>query len=137
MLVFSDTEIVVNMKKALIVDDDPSSAQLIARFLEPLDYEAEIAFSGAEAVECLNESTFDIVISDVRMPGGSGIDLLREMHGLNKRVPIVLVSAVAESAKAQAKALGADAFLDKPFTKEGLTEVVRQLEKTPHEPAKH
>ena len=118
------------MKKALIVDDDPSSAQLMARFLEPLEYESEYASCGAEALEKIGAAEFDIVISDVRMPSGSGIDLLRELHGLGSTVPVVLVSAVGDAAKSQAKALGADAFIAKPITRESLAEVVREIETT-------
>jgi CheY-like chemotaxis protein len=116
-------------KMALIVDDDPSTCQLVARYMTALDYQADIALSGAEALCKLRSGQrYNLVISDVRMPNGSGIDLLREMQIGIQHIPVILISAERAGAKNQAKAMGADAFLLKPFTREELADLVHGIE---------
>lgn len=114
------------MKRVLIVDDDITTAQLIERFMED-DFVSDIALSGVEAMNHLSATNYDLVISDVRMPNGSGIDVLRALQGHARKVPIILISAETEGAKLQAKALGADAFLLKPLTRECLKEALARL----------
>lgn len=117
------------MKKVLIVDDDRDAAELVARYIASLNYAAEIALSGAEALDRLQGEAFDMVISDVRMSNGSGIDLLRVVKQSKMEIPVLLMSADAKAVKAQAKAMKAD-FIAKPLTKESLSEAVRRLEST-------
>ncbi len=121
------------MKRILVVDDDPSSIELLIRFLKPWKCEVEVAFSGGEAVEKLQGGNFPyhLVISDIRMPHGTGIDLLREIQILRKRpgekaMPVILMSALGKVAQEQAKALGAE-FLEKPITRESLSTVLARV----------
>jgi two-component system response regulator HydG len=94
-----------------------------------LEYQTELALSGAEALSKLRSGQrYNLVISDVRMPNGSGIDLLREMQTGTQHIPVILISAERAGAKDQAKAMGADAFLLKPFTREELGDVIREVE---------
>lgn len=117
-------------KRILIVDDDAEATEIVARYLTKLGFLYESVFCGAEAMEKMKSGAFDAVISDVRMPFGSGIDLLREMHAEQVRIPIILMSADEEGVKAQAKALGADAFVSKPLRIESLRDVMTQLHLT-------
>ncbi len=115
------------MNRILIVDDDPEATELVARYLRPRGFKVDMAFSGADALLALEQEDFDLVISDVRMPYGSGIDLLREMEKLDYHVPVILMSAGAKPAEAQAKAAGAEAYLNKPLVKEELEQTIERL----------
>ena len=115
------------MKRVLVVDDEPSAAELTIRYLRPRGFDVEAVYSGLEAVERIRSTTFDLVISDVRMPNGTGIDVWRELQRLPKKVPLILMSADTTGAKAQAKALGADAFIGKPLDRDALLNAVERL----------
>ena len=115
------------MKRILVVDDDPSVADLMMRFLQPHGYEVDAAFSGGQAVGMLQANAYDLVVSDVRMPNGSGIDVLRELQKAPARIPVVLMSADMNGAKAQAKMLGAEAFLPKPYSDDQLLHTLSQV----------
>lgn len=112
------------VKHVLVADDDADALALISRYLEPLGVQIDVAFSGREALDKVQRNHYDLVISDVRMPNGTGIDLLREMKNLKENMPVILISAAAASAKEQAKAMGADAFLAKPLEREELAHTV-------------
>jgi len=115
------------MARILIVDDDPFATELIARYLRPRGFTVQVAFSGADALSAIRDSDFDLVISDIRMPYGSGIDLLRELEHHPKHVPVILMSAGAKPAEMQAKAAGAQAYLNKPLVKEDLEREIERL----------
>ncbi|MBM3846965.1 MAG: response regulator, partial [Verrucomicrobia bacterium] len=67
----------IHRSKILIVDDDPGQRSLLNSFLQGQGFQTEIAASGAEALEALSKYPADILISDVRMPGMSGLETLR------------------------------------------------------------
>lgn len=115
------------MARILIVDDDPFATELVARYLRPRGFAVQVAYSGADALNAIKEADFDLVISDVRMPYGSGIDLLRELEHHPKHVPVILMSAGAKPAEMQAKAAGAEAYLNKPLVKEELEREIERL----------
>ena len=61
----------------LIVDDDPEMGRLIKKFLHREDYHVQTALNGSEALPLFQEQAFDLVISDLKMPGMSGFELIR------------------------------------------------------------
>lgn len=104
-----------------IVDDDDSFRRATMSFVRSLGYRAA-PFASAEAFlksDYLSEA--DCLISDIQMPGMSGIDLQSELIAQGNGVPVIFVTAFPE-AKAKVKALSAGAigFLDKPFGDENL-----------------
>jgi two-component system, NtrC family, response regulator HydG len=113
-------------KRILLVDDSPESLLLSARYFKRHGFEVTVALCGIEAIELLRDNVFHVIVSDVLMPDGSGVDILREMHIERNNTPIVLISADAR-AKEQAKALGADAFIQKPLDMDQLHELVERL----------
>ncbi|MEK7358449.1 MAG: response regulator [Bdellovibrionota bacterium] len=115
------------MTRVLIVDDDPFATELVARYLRPRGFTVQVAYSGSDALTAIQKVDFDLVISDVRMPYGSGIDLLRELERFPRHVPVILMSAGAKPAEMQAKAVGADAYLAKPLVKEDLEREIERL----------
>ncbi|HEY6329046.1 MAG TPA: response regulator [Blastocatellia bacterium] len=115
--------------RVLIVDDDQGSRDLLSEVLVANGYLVGAAVDGAAAREELaRDGGYQIVVADLRMPNGSGLDLLRELRKRNEGQDLVLMSSFMTGAeKEQALALGARALLEKPFRLNELVEVVNQL----------
>jgi CheY-like chemotaxis protein len=81
--------------RILVVDDETAQRELLAGFLRKQGHAVLVAASGAEAVARLRAGQVDLVLSDCRMPGMSGLDLLRALRGINPEVPLLLMTATA------------------------------------------
>ncbi len=109
------------MSHLLIVDDDPNTLASLARAFRLNGHEATVADSAARALELLRAQTFDLVFSDVVMPGRDGIALLEDIRGLGVTTPVVMISGQATLDMAvRATRLGALDFLEKPLSTEKL-----------------
>ena len=117
--------------RVLIVDDEPYVCQLIARYLTSEGYECCEAHSGESAVKHLVTDGFHLVISDIMMPGMSGIDLLGIIRSRFPDVAVVMVTALDDRKTAtHALELGAYGYIVKPFDKsEVLISVDNALER--------
>lgn len=99
----------------LVVDDDPEARRSLSRQLRNLGYYVDVAQSGVEAVDYIDQTSYDVVVSDIKMPGMDGIQLLREVRRHDLHVPVVLLTgAPAVSTAAQAVQYGAFHYLTKP-----------------------
>lgn len=119
------------MANILIVDDEQSYRQLLSMVFEGGGHNIRTAMNGRQAIDLLNESPADIIISDVKMPDMDGIEMLREVRETLPDLGVVLMTAFAsvETAR-EAFKLGADDFIQKPFDVEELKLIVRKtLEK--------
>ncbi|MCU1429406.1 MAG: Response regulator with domain [Actinomycetia bacterium] len=104
------------MERVLVVDDDEQVRSLLGRFLGRRGYVLSFASSPAEALDTISGGNVDLVLSDVKMPGGSGIQLLETLRERNVDVPVVMVSGVSDPDFADtALALGASGYVTKPF----------------------
>lgn len=111
----------------LVVDDDPTMLRSLERPLVELGFDVVTARDGAQAVERVSERGFDVIVSDIGMPGMDGIQLLREIREHDLHVPVVLVTgAPAVSTAVQALEYGAFHYLTKPVT---LPELEKILDK--------
>ena len=112
--------------KILIVDDDQGSRDLLSEVLASNGYAVAAVPDGASAREELaRDGGYEIVIADLRMPNGSGLDLLRELRRSNRQQELILMSSfMTGNEKQQALQLGARALLDKPFRLSQLLEAV-------------
>lgn len=111
-------------KRMLVVDDEEGPRQSLNMIFCD-DYDVTIATSGEEAVEFSAEQPFDLVITDIRMRGMSGIDVLREVKKLDKYTEVIVLTAyeTLETAR-QAISLGASEYLKKPFDLDHIQTVV-------------
>jgi two-component system response regulator HydG len=109
------------MARVLVVDDDPSMTSLLRDQLARRDFEVLMAASVDEALECLASESFDVVVTDVRMKGASGIELCERVAADRPSVPVVVITAFGslDTAVAAIRA-GAHDFLAKPFEIEEL-----------------
>ncbi len=115
----------------LIVDDEPFVRDILKRWLTEEGYRCDTAESGEEALIKLQTQPFELLISDIMMPGMSGLELLREVKASFPHVAVVMITAVddRETAVATLK-LGAYAYIIKPFDhNEVLINVVNALER--------
>ncbi|WP_417909267.1 sigma-54-dependent transcriptional regulator [Candidatus Electronema sp. PJ] len=115
------------MQTILVVDDEPNYLIVLSELLRDEDYEVFTADCGPAALKIARETDLDLVLSDMKMPGMDGIELLARLKELNRHLPVILVTAYAEVGKAvEAMHLGAFTYLAKPFSNEALVASVRK-----------
>ncbi len=109
------------MTRLLIVDDDPSTLASLSRAFRMAGYEAVVCDNATRAVALLKSERFDLVFSDVVMPGKDGLSMLAEVRELGVTTPIIMISGQATVDMAvRATRLGAVDFLEKPISSEKL-----------------
>jgi len=105
----------------LLVDDDPSTLASLSRAFRLAGHEATVCDNAARALDLVRSEAFDLILSDVVMPGKNGIELLEDLKRAGVKTPIVLVSGQANIEMAvQATKLGALDFLEKPLSTDKL-----------------
>ncbi|MGD0745016.1 MAG: sigma-54 dependent transcriptional regulator, partial [Verrucomicrobiota bacterium] len=113
--------------RILIVDDDPGQRSLLNSFLRSQGFETALADSGERALEMLRSGKFAMMISDVRMPGLSGLETLRRARQEHVTLPVLLVTAYTDIRDAVAAMRdGAVNYLAKPIDLDELLSSVRQ-----------
>jgi two-component system response regulator HydG len=114
--------------RILIVDDEAGLRTSLAANLELEGYQVVEAADGARAMELVQEAPFDLVITDVRMPGMSGVDLFREIRKVRPELPVVLMTAFAvEKLLADALGEGVYAVLPKPFAVDHVLSLIARV----------
>jgi PAS domain S-box-containing protein/diguanylate cyclase (GGDEF)-like protein len=109
------------MTQILIVDDEEPIRQLLGEMLESNDYGCTLAASAAEARECLKEQDFELVISDIKMPGESGLSLIEDILAGSPDTAVVMVTGISDPLTAEvALETGAYGYIIKPFDRNGL-----------------
>ena len=105
----------------LLIDDDPSTLASLARAFRLAGHEATVCDNAARGSELARAERFDLILSDVVMPGKTGLELLEELKKAGVKTPIVLISGQANIEMAvKATQLGALDFLEKPLTTDKL-----------------
>lgn len=120
-----------NGAKILVVDDEPNICDLLSRWLTSEGYECTTALSGQAALDYLQSDEFHLVVSDIMMPGMSGVDLLTVIKPLFPDVAVIMVTAVDDRNTAiLTLELGAYGYIIKPFDRnEILINVANALER--------
>ena len=123
----------VNGPRLLIVDDDAGQRSLLDSFLRSQGFNTTTADSGEAALSALRSQPFDMMISDVRMPGISGLETLRRARQQHAVLPVLLVTAYADIREAVgAMRDGAVNYLTKPIDRTRLIEsLVRAVDSRP------
>ena len=111
----------------LVVDDDADMAQAIAETLTEGRYHCEVAGSGESALAACRRQQFEVAVSDVRMPGMDGIELMKRLRHVQPDLPVVLITADGSiDAAVEAMKGGASQYLTKPFLRAQLRAAVEQ-----------
>jgi two-component system, NtrC family, response regulator PilR len=113
------------MASVLIVDDERSMRDFLKILLEKEGHSVTTAENGSRALDLLGKTSFDIVVSDIRMPGMSGIALLEKIKGEKPDLPVVLITAFASPDDAVlAMKNGAFDYISKPFNVDEIKSVI-------------
>jgi DNA-binding response OmpR family regulator len=121
--------------RVLIVEDDRDIAGLVARYLQKAGFSTEIVSSGADALSIIRARPPDLLILDLMLPQMDGLDICRAVRGLDKTasIPIIIVTARGEeSERIVGLELGADDYMQKPFSPMELVARVRALLRRAH-----
>jgi two-component system chemotaxis response regulator CheY len=117
-------------KTILAVDDSLSIRQTVRLTLSMAGYEVSEADSGQAALDACDSASFDVVVTDLNMPGMDGIELIRRLRARPKFkfVPILMLTTESQlERKQQGKAVGATGWIVKPFTADQLVAVIKKV----------
>lgn len=102
--------------RILVVDDEESIRELLSKTLALAEYHVDTAADGREAMSRLRALTYDLLITDLKMPGMDGLTLVREARRVFPTLPLVIVTAYStEAAAIESINLGVSGYLTKPF----------------------
>lgn len=102
--------------RVLVVDDEESIRDLLARTLALVEYEVSTRPDAASALECLRAQPCDLLITDLKMPGMDGLELIREVRRMWPALPVLIITGYSSEANAIAAInLGVNGYLTKPF----------------------
>jgi DNA-binding NtrC family response regulator len=121
----------MSRKSILVVDDERTQREILEMILSGEGYDVTTASSGEAALKFVAERRFDLVLTDLKMTGMSGLELLEKLVAFDKSIIVILLTAHGTVDSAfEAKELGAFAYLQKPYDRENLLETVaRALQK--------
>jgi DNA-binding NtrC family response regulator len=115
-------------KTILIVDDNPNMSSLLAEMLEVFHYEAIRAADGHDALNKIENSEIAMVITDMRMPRMSGLELLQTIKEKRPKLPVVLISGYSvDEVGSDIVKSKADGFLNKPFMMSDIERLLGDL----------
>jgi nitrogen regulation protein NR(I) len=113
--------------RILLIEDDPGIADTLERVLREEGYEVEVESRGDHGLTQAASGSFHVVITDLKLPGLDGLELVRQLHAVQPRLPIILVTAFGSAESAiEATKSGAYDYLLKPFNMPQLLELVHK-----------
>ncbi len=115
------------MNTILVVDDEPNYLIVLSELLKEEGFEVMTARRGEDGLKIVEETDLDLVLTDMRMPGMDGLELLKSVKSYNKDLPVIMITAFGEVEKAVvAMRAGAYNYLAKPFSNEELLLNIRK-----------
>lgn len=118
-------------ERLLVVDDEPSMTEFLEIMLNQEGYEVRSASNGEQGLRLYKSFDPDLVLTDVKMPGMSGLDLIRAIRGIDPQMPIIAITAYASAEDAlRAVREGAYDYLSKPFHIDDLRIIIRNALET-------
>jgi len=125
-----EKEDVISVKKnILVVDDDPDICEITKQTLLDEGFQPTCVTNGEDAIKIINESKFDLIITDLAMPEVDGFELMKWVLTVNDDIPIIAISGLEgnECMLNMAQYLGADCIIKKPFDNYDLLKNVYDL----------
>ena len=117
----------IHQLNLLVIDDDPEMCNLLEKVLVREDYHVQTACRGDDALKLLRQKEFDLIISDLKMPGLSGIELIRQAKAASPETPIILITAFGNvNAYIEVKEIGTYEFINKPIKMQHLKRVIQK-----------
>ncbi|MFH0799663.1 MAG: response regulator [Pseudomonadota bacterium] len=113
------------MAKILVVDDEQAVCDMLKKFLQRKGHEALIALSGEEALKIVKEEKPDVILLDLIMPNMDGVETLKRIKKIDKRVGVVVITAIrGEDTAKECMRLGAFDYITKPLSLDYLESVL-------------
>jgi DNA-binding response OmpR family regulator len=113
----------VNAGRLLIIDNDDSLVRVLERRLEPLGFVCDTANCGRQGIASFDPSRHDLVITDLNMPSGDGVELARTIRSRSD-VPIVVITGYREAFRTRVRAVPGVTVVEKPFDLNDLVDLV-------------
>jgi DNA-binding NtrC family response regulator len=116
-------------EKILVVDDELDMLMLLKMMIEDnTDYEVETTNNPSEALKLLADKEYDLVISDLKMPGMDGMELFDELRGIKPDIPLIIITAYGSLGTAdEAMKKGISDFITKPFRKDAILFTINRV----------
>ena len=115
-------------KQILLIDDDEEMRSLLADFLTEEGYDADAVEKGFYALKKILVKRFDLIITDIRMPTFSGLDILPELKRRQPDTPVIVITAFGgEAVYLKVLSRGADAYLEKPIQLHELKTLIQEM----------
>ena len=117
--------------RILLIDDDPGIVDTLSRVMTDEGYEVTVETRGDEGLARAMSGVFNVVVTDLKMPGLSGLELVRQLHAVQQRLPIILITAFGTTQTAiEATKFGAYDYLLKPFEIPQLLDLISRAVKS-------
>ncbi|MBI5750448.1 MAG: sigma-54-dependent Fis family transcriptional regulator [Nitrospinae bacterium] len=114
------------MHTILVIDDERSMREFLSIMLEKEGYSVVTKDNGNDALEFISKNKYDLIITDIKMPKMSGIDILRESMALHPNTPVIMITAFASTEVAvEAMKLGAYDYITKPFNVDEIKIIIK------------
>ncbi|MEX0908480.1 MAG: response regulator transcription factor [Gemmatimonadaceae bacterium] len=118
--------------RVLVIEDDPTVGTFVKRGLEEQSWQVDLITSGDEGQQQAEAGSYDVIVLDMRLPGKSGMEVLRDLRGRGFEKPVLVLTAQdAVDAKVDALRAGADDYVTKPFALEELLARVEAVARRP------
>ncbi|EJG01424.1 MULTISPECIES: sigma-54-dependent transcriptional regulator [Flavobacterium] len=120
------------MPKILIIEDDIAFCKLLEKFLIKKAYDVTIAFSASEAREAVKNESFDLILTDLRLPDSDGIGLMSEFKNSHPHIPVILMTGYSDvNTAVKAIKNGAADYISKPFNPDEVLLVITNALQAP------
>ena len=118
----------MNLKRVLIVEDDEEMRVLLSDVIEEEGYMTDSVDNGSEAFRKLVKESFALIITDIRMPGLTGLEILPGLKKLQPEAPVIVITAFgSEEVQRKAFEKGANAYLEKPIHLQKLRRLIHDM----------
>ena len=114
--------------RILLVDDEDLLREVIKEIFEKAGYDVDEATNGRTALKMIREYDYDCVVSDIRMPGGDGFELVQNIFKMTGKIPkIFMITGFSEVTPAKALELGIECIFEKPFEMRKLLKAIEDV----------
>ena len=116
------------MVRIMIIEDDEAMRSLLEDFFEEEGFETDSASNGADALRILSKDHLDLIVTDIRMPGLTGLDILPRVRRLKPETPIIVMTAYgSEDVRRRSLESGATTYLEKPIHLSKLRTLIHEM----------